>query len=282
MRQRSPFNGLRLTDKFEEFLRTHPETPFLAMDGDVVLSNASTCAHAFARTIYYAVKANPVPDLVALLAAVGAGFDISSRGCDTRAAGGVSLRESQRGRAPGIFRRRAHRGADGAARSLQPARLGVVARTSTVRYKRTTASAAQIGRELGVDYLLEGSVRRAGERVRVIAQLVDASQQTRLWSKTYERPVVDVLHIRREIADHLIRSLSIQLLPARASRAAAAPVNFESYDKYLLGLHGIGKGTREGGKKAIERLKDALARNPENAPIRCGARADLHRGQHLL
>ena len=150
---------------------------------------------------------------------------------------------------------------------LQPAKLGVIARTSTVRYKHTKETAAQIGRELGVDYLLEGSVRRAGERVRVIAQLVDASNQTQLWSETYERPVTDVLHIQREIADHLTRSLSIQLLPARASAPAAAPVNPDSYDKYLLGLHEIGKGTREGGNKAIEYFKEALAKNPENARI---------------
>ena len=150
---------------------------------------------------------------------------------------------------------------------LQPANLGVIARTSTVRYKHTKETAAQIGRELGVDYLLEGSVRRAGERVRVIAQLVDASQQTQLWSETYERPVTDVLHIQREIADHLVRSLSIQLLPARASTPATGPVNFDSYDKYLLGLHEIGKGTREGGNKAIEYFKEALAKNPDNARI---------------
>ena len=80
MRQRSPFNGPRLTDKLEAFLRTRPETPFLAMDGDVVLSKYLTMRACFpSATIYYAVKANPVPDLVALLAAVGAGFDISSR-----------------------------------------------------------------------------------------------------------------------------------------------------------------------------------------------------------
>ena len=150
---------------------------------------------------------------------------------------------------------------------LQPAKLGVIARTSTARYKQTKATAAQIGRELGVDYLLEGSVRRAGERVRVIAQLVDASKQTQLWTETYERPVTDVLHIQREIADHLIRSLSIQLLPARASTPAAGPVNPESYDKYLLGLHEVGKGTRDGGNKAIGYFKEALARNPENARI---------------
>jgi TolB-like protein/Flp pilus assembly protein TadD len=150
---------------------------------------------------------------------------------------------------------------------LQPAKLGVIARTSTVRYKRTKETAAQIGRELGVDYLLAGSVRRAGERVRVIAQLVNATDQTQLWSETYERPVTDVLGIQREIADHLTRSLSIQLLPERTISSAPDPVNPESYDKYLLGLHEIGKGTREGGSKAIEYFKQALAKNPENARI---------------
>jgi serine/threonine protein kinase/TolB-like protein/tetratricopeptide (TPR) repeat protein len=150
---------------------------------------------------------------------------------------------------------------------LQPAKLGVIARTSTSRYKRTKATAAQIGQELDVDYLLDGSVRRVGDRVRVIAQLVDASKQTQLWSETYERPVTDVLHIQREIADLLVRSLSIQLLPARAGTSAARSVNPESYDKYLLGLHEIGKGTRDGGTKAIGYFKEALAKNPEHARI---------------
>jgi eukaryotic-like serine/threonine-protein kinase len=150
---------------------------------------------------------------------------------------------------------------------LQPAKLGVIARTSTFRYKRTKATAPQIGHELNVDYLLDGSVRRVGDRVRVIAQLVDASKQTQLWSETYERPVTDVLRIQREIADHLVRSLSIQLLPARTAVSTAGSVNLESYDKYLLGLHEIGKGTRGGGSKAIDYFKEAVAKNPENARI---------------
>jgi serine/threonine protein kinase/Flp pilus assembly protein TadD len=150
---------------------------------------------------------------------------------------------------------------------LQPATLGVIASTSTARYKQTKLTAAQIGQELGVSYLLDGSVRRAGDRVRVIAQLVDASKQTQVWTETYERPVTDVLHIQKEIADHLVRSLSIQLLPARAAVGAAGPVSFESYDKYLLGLHEVGKGTREGGNKAIAYFKEAIARNPDNARI---------------
>jgi TolB-like protein/tetratricopeptide (TPR) repeat protein len=150
---------------------------------------------------------------------------------------------------------------------LQPAKLGVIARTSTVRYKQTRTTAAGIGRELGVEYLLEGSVRRAGDRVRVIAQLIRAADQTRLWSETYERPVTDVLAIQTEIAGHLTRLLSIQLLPPRAGSPATKPVNPESYDKYLLGLHEVGKGTREGGTRAIDYFQQALAGNPEDARI---------------
>jgi len=99
---------------------------------------------------------------------------------------------------------------------LQPATLGVIARTSTARYKQTKSTAAQIGRELGVGYLLDGSVRRAGDRVRVIAQLVDASKQTQLWSETYERPVTDVLHIQQEAADRHSE-------PAQQDRQPAQP-----------------------------------------------------------
>jgi tetratricopeptide (TPR) repeat protein len=150
---------------------------------------------------------------------------------------------------------------------LHPAKLGVIARTSTLRYKHTKATAAHIAQELGVDYLLAGSVRRAGDRVRVIAQLVHASKQTQLWTDTYERPVTDVLHIQKQIADHLVGALSIQLLPARAGTPAADTVRPESYDKFLLGLHEIGKGTREGGSKAIAYFKEAIDRHPENARI---------------
>jgi serine/threonine-protein kinase len=150
---------------------------------------------------------------------------------------------------------------------VEPAKLAVISRTSTVRYKNTKATAAQIGRELGVDYLLEGSVRRAGDRVRVVAQLVRAAEQTHMWSDTYERPVTDVLNIQREIADHLTDSLSIQLLPARTTAPAPSTVNLKSYDKYLLGLHEVGKGTRDGGNRAIDYFKQALAADPDNARI---------------
>jgi len=150
---------------------------------------------------------------------------------------------------------------------LQPAKLGVIARTSTVRYKDTRETAAQIARELGVGYLLEGSVRRGGERVRVTAQLIQAGERTHLWAETYERPLTDVLNIQKEIAEKITHSLSIQLLPVETSSSASSRVNLESYDKYLLGLHELGQGTRESENKAIQYFQEAIARDPKDARL---------------
>jgi len=148
---------------------------------------------------------------------------------------------------------------------LQPTKLGVIARTSTVHYKDTKETAAQIGRELGVGYLLEGSVRRGGERVRITAQLVQVREQTHLWAETYERPLTDVLSIQREISEKITHSLSIQLLPAATNASASSHVNLESYDKYLLGLHELGQGTRESENRAIQYFQEAIAKDPKDA-----------------
>jgi serine/threonine protein kinase/Flp pilus assembly protein TadD len=150
---------------------------------------------------------------------------------------------------------------------LQPARLGVIARSSTVRYKDTKETAAQIGRELGVGYLLEGSVRRGGERVRITAELVQASEQTHLWSETYERPITDVLAIQQEISGKITHSLSIRLLPGQANSSTTSHVNFESYDKYLLGLHELKTGTREGANKAIQYFHEGIVADPKDARL---------------
>lgn len=150
---------------------------------------------------------------------------------------------------------------------LQPTRLGVIARTSTVRYKDTKETAAQIGRELGVGYLLEGSVRRGGERVRVTAQLIQTSEQSHLWAETYERPLADVLEIQKEIAEKITHSLSIQLLPVDANTSAHSHLTLESYDKYLLGLHALGEGTRESVTKAIQYFQEAIEKDPKDARL---------------
>ena len=147
---------------------------------------------------------------------------------------------------------------------LQPSQLGVIARTSIVRYKGTKENVAQIGQELGVGYLLEGSVRRGGDRVRITAQLIRATEQTHLWAESYERPLTDVLNIQREIAEKITHSLSIQLLPA-ATNSTSPPFNLESYDKYLLGLHELGEDTRESVNRAIQYFQEAIALDPKDA-----------------
>jgi TolB-like protein/DNA-binding winged helix-turn-helix (wHTH) protein/Tfp pilus assembly protein PilF len=150
---------------------------------------------------------------------------------------------------------------------FQPSRLGVIARTSTVRYKDTKETAAQIGKELGVGYLLEGSVRRGGERVRVTAQLIQVGEQTHLWAESYERPLTDVLNIQRELAEKITHSLSIQLLPAGTTASAGSRINLESHDKYLLGLHEAGQGTRESEKRAIQYFQEAISKDPSDARL---------------
>ena len=150
---------------------------------------------------------------------------------------------------------------------LQPARLGVIARTSTARYKHTKETVAQIAQELGAGYLLEGSIRRAGDRVRVTAQLIEATEQTHLWAETYERPLTDVLRIQREIAEKVTHSLSIQLLPSDANVSANADVDLETYDKYLLGLHELRLGTRESVNRSIQYFQDAISKNPKSARL---------------
>ena len=148
---------------------------------------------------------------------------------------------------------------------LQPRRLGVIARTSIVRYKNTKESVAQIGQELGVGYVLEGSVRRGGGRVRITAQLIQAAPQTHVWAETYERPLEDVLSIQREIAERVTRSLSSELLPA--SPSPEIHVNLESYDKYLLGRHELDLGTRESVNKAVQYFQEAIAQDPNDARL---------------
>src|SRR5579859_766193 len=150
---------------------------------------------------------------------------------------------------------------------LQPARLGVIARTSAMHYKNTQLSAAQICQELGVNYLLEGSVRQAGDHLRITAQLIQASDQTHLWAESYDAPLTDVLRLQQEIAGRITNSLRLELLPAQAGAGSDSHLDPEAYRKYLLGLNESRKGTRDGGEKAIEYFQSAIALDPNNARL---------------
>ena len=105
---------------------------------------------------------------------------------------------------------------------LHPQRLGVVARTSVMRYKDSTLSASAIGRELAVDYVLEGSVLREGDTIRVNPALIDVRDETRLWGERYERRLSGMLALQRDIARGIADSLALTLLPQETQRLTAA------------------------------------------------------------
>ena len=121
---------------------------------------------------------------------------------------------------------------------LQPARLGVIARTSVLQYKGTSKPIAQIGRELGANYVLEGSVREAGASVRVTAQLIQADDQTHLWAETYDRQLRDVFTVQSEIGAHVADSLAVEVLPsALATIESPSQLTPDVYAAYLRGLY---------------------------------------------
>jgi len=96
---------------------------------------------------------------------------------------------------------------------LDPKRLGVIARTSAVQYKATKKSIGEIAAELRVDCVLEGSVRCDGQRVRITGQLIEARDQTHLWSATYDRNLNDVLDVQLDVARQIGKALAPELLP---------------------------------------------------------------------
>jgi len=120
---------------------------------------------------------------------------------------------------------------------LEPQRLGVIGRTTAMQYKGCGKRLDQIGRELSVDYVLEGSTRRYEDRVRITAQLVRANDQTHIWAETYDRDVRDVLALQSDVAQSIAREIHLAL-PAREQARLAGirrPVNPEAYDAYLRG-----------------------------------------------
>jgi TolB-like protein/DNA-binding winged helix-turn-helix (wHTH) protein/Flp pilus assembly protein TadD len=154
---------------------------------------------------------------------------------------------------------------------LHPERLGVIARTTMMQYRGTHKTTSQIGRELGANYILEGSVRRAGDRVRISAQLIQVSDQTHVWAESYERDLSDVLTLQSDVARSIADSIQLQLTPAQRERLASArAVNPAAYEDNLKGRYYWNKRTEEGFKKAINYFNQAIAEDPNYAPAYAG------------
>jgi adenylate cyclase len=134
--------------------------------------------------------------------------------------------------------------------------LRVIARTSVMQYKSSTKAVSQIGSELGVSSILEGSVRRAGNRLRITAQLIDVDSQEHVWAKSYDRELDDVFVVQAEIAKQVADALKIELGPTEAARLeAGSAVRPESYLAYLKGralLHTPSRASTEAARKQFE------------------------------
>jgi TolB-like protein/DNA-binding winged helix-turn-helix (wHTH) protein/Tfp pilus assembly protein PilF len=154
---------------------------------------------------------------------------------------------------------------------LDPERLRVTARSSTWKYKRAERDIPRLRQELGADYVLEGSLRRAGERVRVTVQLVQAADQTHIWAETYEREMRDVLVLESEVARAVARAIAVTLAPdAEARLAHARPVRPEAYQDYLRGRYFFNRRTEVGLRQALRYFQQAVAADPGYAPAYSG------------
>lgn len=149
--------------------------------------------------------------------------------------------------------------------------LRVPGRTSSFFFKGKNARLADIGKELNVGAVLEGSVRKAGNRVRVTAQIVNVADGFRLWAQTYDREVTDIFAVQDEIARSVVSALNVKVLPGGSpSTANHATQNPEVYAQYLIGRQQYHRFTREGLRGAVEAYERALALDPAYAPAWAG------------
>jgi len=149
---------------------------------------------------------------------------------------------------------------------MSPQRLGVIARTSSMAYKRTAKSVFQIGQELGVDYVLEGSVRREADRTRVTAQLIRVRDQIHLWAENFDRPSQSILDIHGEVGAAIAAHVQLELTPeGERHLRSQRPVNREAYDHYLHGRYHWARLTPPELLKAAEYFRKATQCDPEYA-----------------
>jgi TolB-like protein/DNA-binding winged helix-turn-helix (wHTH) protein/Tfp pilus assembly protein PilF len=160
-----------------------------------------------------------------------------------------------------------------------PEHMGVIARTSVMHYKHSQEPLSQIARELGVQYVLEGSVRRDPDTVRITAQLIRMGDQTHLWARDFDRDPKDLLMVQSEIATEIsgeIRTALGDHKPiAPIVQPALSPQGYEAYNLYLKGLYFWNKRTGEGFQEAISYFQQATAKDPSYARAYAGL-ADVY------
>ena len=154
--------------------------------------------------------------------------------------------------------------------------LKVVSKTSIMQYKGTRTPLPEIGRELGVDAVVEGSVLRSGDRVRITAQLIRAATDRHIWAETYDGDLKDVLSLQARVAEAITNQVKLNLTVEESSRLRRAPaVNPEAFDLYLRGRYAWNQRNPEGFQKAIEYFNEAIEKDSKFALAYSGL-ADCH------
>jgi adenylate cyclase len=144
--------------------------------------------------------------------------------------------------------------------------LFVIARNSSFTYKGRSVDVKQVGRELGVRYVLEGSVRKAGSRLRITGQLIDTATGTHLWADRFDGGIEDVFELQDRITESVIGAIAPKLEQAEIERAKRKPTeSLDAYDYYLRGLASLYRWTKEGVSEALEQLNKAIALDPDFA-----------------
>ncbi len=154
---------------------------------------------------------------------------------------------------------------------LNPDRLGVIARTTMMRLRESGKTIDEIGHELGVQHILEGSVRRVADHVRITVQLIEVQDQTSLWTATYDRHLEDILDIQQDVAKRTAQSLAMELLPSEyEERSRAGSRIIGAHELYLRGLYYWSFRTEESFRTAIQFLERAIELDPEYALAHSG------------
>lgn len=148
----------------------------------------------------------------------------------------------------------------------QLGKLRVISRTSVLRYKKTRLTLPEIARELNVDAVVEGSVLRSGDRVRISAQLVDARADRHMWAHSYEGELRDVLAVQREVAQQIAQQIRLSVSGEQNHEIPVRPLVPEAHDAYLQGRYHANKQTQKEIETALQYYRAALAKDPDYAP----------------
>jgi len=154
--------------------------------------------------------------------------------------------------------------------ALRPDQLGVIARTTSMAYKRTSKSAQQIARELGVDYILESSIRHDGDQIRISVQLIRTGDQVHVWAHSYDRHISHSIALQEEVARAVAEQIRIKLNPANNGPSGPSRLDPQANEAYLRGRYFGNQFTVVGYRKAITYFQQAISRDPSFAEAYSG------------